>query len=620
MTGHTTFVDQESRIKKFQLAVTKFFVSKDLIILIISLSLLSVGATFLFKSAFEWVNWKYDDAENLSIAYNLFHGKGLTKSYIDLEANTVAKNIPVLKIYDQISNPLRGKGPLYYVFLGGWLTITDANSSNWYFWGSIFNFSLVASSIVTFYFFTKRYFGNEIAAYATPVLALMPGLLWFSVRIRPDVLAFVFIMMSLYFAGRKTTVQNLVITGVFCALAHLTHPLGILPGSAFLIYLLLFKRKFKGALIFMTTWILALSPWIVRNYIVFGDATRGLGLPPIPGSISTALGLVSPSSINLDAAKLAVANSASVLPFDTLREMLKDLTTVYGMQLFIVFVSFSIIAYLSLPSIRRVLSTRKNVPLVLGWVFVYSALILRAVFYQNGGLFVQVFLLFGAPILGYLYLRIRHKNVFTTNGDIYTILAIFTSISFLSYFMYGIAASRIDVEPRIILYSLYVFIPIAVIGIKKLLTTVYSYITSPPRKDVIRLSLISILVIFSLVQTSTGIVLINIFQTARAEHDDQKSMNRWITENIPIDAKIASELPHVVLLRTGHEAVNFQHVYKDNISYERWIIKKFDIDYLVFYYPKNRQGESLSVTDLGEIELKMVYHSAKDSIYKVVNK
>lgn len=581
------------------------------------MGLLFTGASFLFKSANDWVNWKYDDVEHLSIAYNLFHGRGLSKDFIDLEANTVQKNIPALQKYDEISNPLRGKAPLYFVILGGWLMITSANYTNWYYWGSIFNFILGASSVVVFYLLTKRYFTREIAAYATPILALMPGLLWFSVRLRPDVLAFIFILTSLYFAAQKITTRNLVITAIFCSLAHLTHPLGILPGSAFLIYLLL-KRKIKGSILFIGVWLLIITPWMVRNYIVFSDATRGLGLP-IPAKLSILLGLASPSSLNLDAVKVTIAKSFTVLPFSMLGEMFNDLVNLYGMQLFVIFISFAIVAYLSFSSLKSI-SSRKNIALILGWIFAYVILILRIALYPDSGLYAQLFVLFGVPILGFLYIKLfsGHKSIFTMHGNnMYTILAIFGTISFSSYFIYGIRSGRIDVEPRLILYSLYIFIPLAVIGIKKVLETLFGHFITPPRKKIITLTLISIFVLFSVVQASSGIPLIDKFQDARAEKDYQKSIDDWIIRNIPVGAKIASDLPHVVLLRTGHEAVNFAHAYKDNPSYERWIIKKFDIDYLVFYYGKNRVTGNLSVTNVGDFELKSVYTAGPGSIYKV---
>ncbi|MDF0681307.1 MAG: hypothetical protein P0116_10110 [Candidatus Nitrosocosmicus sp.] len=107
--------------------LANYFSLIDLIIITISLVVLLAGWAFLFESANEWVLWKYDDTEHLSIAFNLFSGKGLTKDFIDLESNTVEKNIPSLQKYEDISNPLRSKLPLYFILLGAWLHITSSN-------------------------------------------------------------------------------------------------------------------------------------------------------------------------------------------------------------------------------------------------------------------------------------------------------------------------------------------------------------------------------------------------------------------------------------------------------------------------------------------------------------
>jgi hypothetical protein len=85
----------------------------------------------------------------------------------------------------------------------------------------------------------------------------------------------------------------------------------------------------------------------------------------------------------------------------------------------------------------------------------------------------------------------------------------------------------------------------------------------------------------------------------------------------PPNSKTASDMPHVLTLQTGLPSVNFQHWYKDNISYEKWIIKKFNIDYLVFYFPKHGSTD-LSFLDLGELNLEKIYEDSEGSfVYRV---
>ena len=61
------FLDKKMALTKARLAIAAIFLNRDFIIVAISVGLLIVGASFLFKSANEWVNWKYDDAEHLTL-------------------------------------------------------------------------------------------------------------------------------------------------------------------------------------------------------------------------------------------------------------------------------------------------------------------------------------------------------------------------------------------------------------------------------------------------------------------------------------------------------------------------------------------------------------------------
>ena len=130
-------------------------------------------------------------------------------------------------------------------------------------------------------------------------------------------------------------------------------------------------------------------------------------------------------------------------------------------------------------------------------------------------------------------------------------------------------------------------VPFTVIGIRKVVELIISRFfvigskSYQKKNEFVVASMIGILAVFSYVQLSTGILAVNALSGRFSESEGQKVLHEWIRENIPADAKIASDMPHAVLLRTGHETVNFHQAYKDNVSYERWIIKKFDIDYIV---------------------------------------
>src|SRR5688572_11011629 len=100
-----------------------------------------------------------------------------------------------------------------------------------------------------------------------------------------------------------------------------------------------------------------------------------------------------------------------------------------------------------------------------------------------------------------------------------------------------------------------------------------------------------ILFSFAFYQASIGLSIVDSRMVSVSGEEHHVKMNAWIRDNIPPNSKTASELPHALTLETGLPSVNFQHWYKDNISYEKWIIKKFDIDYLVFYYSKHDSSD-----------------------------
>jgi hypothetical protein len=132
--------------------------------------------------------------------------------------------------------------------------------------------------------------------------------------------------------------------------------------------------------------------------------------------------------------------------------------------------------------------------------------------------------------------------------------------------------------------------------------------------------MVIIIIAFSLYQSHIGLTLIESRFVDLSAKDYQLALNRWAHENIPKESQIATDFPHLLTIQTGLDSVNFAHAYKDNLSYERWIIKKFDIDYLVFYYYK--QGKQpLSYLDIGPFYLQKIYQG-KDGglVYKVLEK
>jgi hypothetical protein len=598
-------------------SIKKYINVKDLSVIIFSISILYIGSLQIFEGANNWLFYKYDDSEHLNIAYNFIHGNGLRSDTIDLEANSLEKNIPALQKAEEISSHLVGKNPLYFVFLGSWLYITGADYSNIFFYGSLFNLMLTALCIASFYFFVKKYFGFEIALLATPLLASIPALVWFSVRIRPDILLFLLVIITLYFAGKKATNFNVIGSAIFVALAHFTHPLAILLGVAVLVSYLL-RKKLKASILFVSTWIIIMIPWLIRNYLMFEDPIRGFGMP-IPRELLIAFGIVAPDSKVLD---VYPAEFHRVSLIDTLQGMINNFSNVYGMEYFLIFVSLSLIAFVSFKALRIGPNNifRNKIPFVIGLVFYSLGIYLITsghVFVNN--LIVQSLFMFVIPLSMVLFIKLftSHKKIFTANNNIYIVIGLYAIINLLMYFIYPQISGRIVPEIRIIIIAFYTLIPLSIIGLKKILGVIFSFVKVTYRSRIIFASMCIILFSFAFYQAITGINIIDSRFERLAGEAHHFNMNAWIRENIPPNSKTASDMPHALTLQTGLPSVNFQHGYKDNASYEKWIIKKFDIDYLIFYFPKDDLS-GLSILDLGDINLEKIYQDPEGAfVYRV---
>lgn len=596
--------------------IRRMIAPKDLVVVCTAITALLISASLVFESANNWVFWLYDDTENLSIADNFFHGQGLVSNMLDKEANQRTTNIPTLATHDQISTPLYSKPPMYHLLLGAWQTIVGATYVDWYFWGSIFNLVLASSIIPVYYAYVRKNFSFEVSAISTFVMALMPVLVWHAVRLRSEILAFIFVIASLYFAS-KQSLRNVILMGLFTGLAHLTHPIGVLAGATLFIYLLS-KTKFRSAAVFVAAWASLIIPWMVRGYIIFGDATQGLAIP-VPKSILASIGLVSRESLSFTESSTSFAY---IPPFETLIGMLNEFTQLHGMQFFILLIACSLAAYFSFDRIKRILSSKRNAVVFVAMIVSYSIFGMWAgsatdPYMAFAG---QMSFLFALPFALYLFMRLSSlRIIFESNSvTIYSILGILGTLTFAFYIFYAQVDARVVPEVRFIAYPLSLLLPLSVIGVRKLVEASYPSISDILRKKTLIPTVTVIVVAFSILQVSVAIPIVNAYQTNFSEQEYQVEMHQWMMANMPQDAKVASDLPHAVLLRTGHESVNFYFAYKDDVQYERWIIKKFDIDYLVFYFSKSPTSPSLEIMDLGDITLEEVYRSEKGGwIYRV---
>ena len=205
----------------------------DLIFVII----LIVASTLATSSYREYTNeimWDRDDAYSILIA-NSFRDTGdfyfLIESFKDQTANQIIQSErPVLL-------PFGEKGPLYFVILGSVFSIIDSDATNWYQTASLLNGIFTTIFLVLLYFFLKKYFGIHVAFYSSFIISLLPYFIFQGSVVRPIILFLIFTVSSFYFLNHKKS--HYVIFGILSALAHLTHPFGIiLPLSYFTILII----------------------------------------------------------------------------------------------------------------------------------------------------------------------------------------------------------------------------------------------------------------------------------------------------------------------------------------------------------------------------------------------
>jgi hypothetical protein len=396
-------------------------------------------------------------------------------------------------------------------------------------------------------------------------------------------------------------------------------------GWALLVYYLLHK-KFKVAIILVGTWLGIILPWLVRNLLTFGDATQGFGFP-LPRAVLVALGLIRPDvgpySPLVGTSGGVSLNVVNVPLYSTIIGMLDEFNRVYGMQFFIIFLSMSLFAFLSFSELKKMLfpGYLKLVTFLI-LVGLYGRAVLFAVDLNTNkdALFIQVIVLIVIPFSVFVYLKLfsKYRKIFATKQPPFAhILVIVGLLTFVPYLMYAQITGRTVPEIRLLTYGLYMVIPLAIVGLVKVVEAGLRLVHKPITIKLTQKVLILVLVGIILPQTALGISSINVWQARFQEETYQKIMHDWIRENIPPESNVGSDLPHAVLLETGLPAVNFQYSYKDDVDYEKWIIKKFDLDYLVFYYPKDDRSVSLRFTDLDEFRLVPVYEGPRNIIYKI---
>lgn len=434
--------------------------------------------------------WISDDVDNMNVANNLRLGKGLSISYQQYQDQYVyplPNNINATQIfhdYPELYQPYAGKGPPYYLLLGVTYWITNATETNWNFWGSVLNGIITIFLIVSLFFFSKKYFGLDVAIISAFVVSIATLIVIYSVRPLHYPLLYLFIIMSLFFI--KKTKRDYILFGIFAGLADLTHPIGILPIVSYGLFLLV-KKEFKGSGIVFLSYFLVLLPWLIRNILTFGGFGYGLGIP-YSDKISQLLGLQIFAHTTLHPGILgqALVISKGIFPLDTFIGFYQlYLTEFWHAHIITLVLFFIIFNFTSFEGIKKSLiviyheSIRKRiffgakilVVLSLTIFLVTSSIWVKYVTNNPDMLILvtQMILIFLFPSILLIILYKNKKEIFEINiPRINLVIMFFTLVSLLIYLGYSHQSDTPIPELKIIMPIFLVGLPLGICGIKKI--------------------------------------------------------------------------------------------------------------------------------------------------------
>ena len=139
-------------------------------------------------------------------------------------------------------------------------------------WAKILQVLLTAGILLLTFRLAKRLFPNLSDDYCLMTIAyclFSPIFLYWSIRVVGDVLLTFLVLLSFNVYDSKHR-WRLPLLGLVCGLAVLTRYEGFLLFGAFALPLLL-RKKFKPLIFYSLFFIFVISPWFVRNFLVFGN-------------------------------------------------------------------------------------------------------------------------------------------------------------------------------------------------------------------------------------------------------------------------------------------------------------------------------------------------------------
>lgn len=522
--------------------------------------------------------WHSDDAIHLSIAKSVSEGKGLQTTFAPLYGHTSVDELT--HDFPTLSEPESGKGPIYYLILGGFLHLVSPKPSDFALVASLFNTIINAITLVVYFVFVRKYFGVNVAFLSSILLSFISITLWLSVEIVPIPLAELFIIISFLFLQKNKI--NYFLFGLFSGLAHLTHPIGVLPSLSYSLFLL-FKKEFKGALIVFGTSLLLLVPWMVRNVFTLGSMLRfsdGLSIPfanKIAGFFYANTDTYSSTSGILPAQHL----------YDSLSSVYDTVLHVYNLDLILILSIISIVSIFFIQLMFRLQRKNKS----------------HQITDDSGKLRLGTFALF---------------YVFVSTSAMYYI------------------SSIVGWAPPVIYISsmFFILIPFAILALHRCSAIlIKTWLTEVGSTRILKTELITVLVIGAILVSASGYELISSMSSIGgllAENNidnfvGSDKLNSWMIDNLPKESIVASDVPQIVSMRTGFTSVQIP-LELNQTAFEDFM-NNYSVSYLVFYgwdrdgydYP-NFYGNDLIHWNLFAYSYNSVYSFGDTHVIKLINR
>ncbi|MFX1519043.1 MAG: ArnT family glycosyltransferase [Promethearchaeota archaeon] len=227
--------------------------------------LLLFSIAFCLRFFFQFFNivLEGDEVVYTQLAKNLYYGKGYTITFVN---------------FVSLSHPI-GAPDLY------WPPLLPCVI---YFFFLIFGVSdfsaklvpVVFGSLLIFptYFLGKQLFNKKIGFLGAFLVAISRSLVWFSIQVFSDTLLAFFLAICAYWNIKNTEMDDLkygILSGVFFGLAYLARFSAIIFLPILLFNLLLGKKTKKSVyslFLFVASFFLIISPWLMRNFLLTGNA------------------------------------------------------------------------------------------------------------------------------------------------------------------------------------------------------------------------------------------------------------------------------------------------------------------------------------------------------------